>query len=355
MLDDILKNASPSWMGGDGPDSDVVVSSRIRLARNIQGVRFTQVASPEELLVVLNMAKAACEDMNIRSGWGSFDFVALSDISDTDRQVLVEKHLISPQHAQEPAGRALMLRADESLSVMVNEEDHLRIQCLFAGKQLDQAWVAVTGLDDAMEARLDYAYDAERGYLTACPTNVGTGMRASLMLHLPALVITQLLGGVFNAASKVGMVVRGLYGEGTQALGDLFQLSNQITLGASEQEIIQNLQGVAQEIISEERRARNVLSRDMKEQMGDRVFRSLGILSNARILGSEEAMRRWSDIRLGQELGLIDRVLPSLNPLIVSTRPAFVQKTAGHPLSAFERDIERAATVRRSLSHETPA
>jgi protein arginine kinase len=267
----------------------------------------------------------------------------------------MEKHLISPQHAAEPVGRALMLRQDELFSVMVNEEDHLRIQCLFSGLQLDQAWVGITGLDDALEARLDYAYDVRRGYLTACPTNVGSGMRASLMLHLPVLVMAGLANGLFATTTKVGMAVRGLYGEGTEALGNLFQLSNQITLGQSEEEIITNLVGVARQIIEQERRARGVFLRDMKDQVVDRVFRSYGVLSNARILPSEEAIRRWSDVRLGADLGIIGQIdAPSLNRLIISTRPAFVQNAVGRVLTPFERDVERASLVRAAMAAARP-
>lgn len=347
---DMLTCASPAWMDGSGPDADIVISSRIRLARNLEGLKFPQAASEADLRKVKSLVRSACTDINEQGGWGRFLYVDLEDLTELDRQVLVEKHLISPQHAALPVGRALMVREDEMFSVMVNEEDHLRIQCLFSGLQLEQAWVAITGLDDALEARLDYAYCVKRGYLTACPTNVGTGIRASVMMHLPALVIAGLAGGIFTAASKVGMVVRGIYGEGTEAMGNIFQLSNQVTLGQSEEEILSNLQVVARQIIDQERSARAAFLRDMKEQIEDRVFRAFGILQHARILPSDEAIKKWSDVRLGHDTGLIrslDR--RSLNKLIVATRPAFIQRVAGRPLSAFERDLQRAALVRRTM------
>jgi protein arginine kinase len=350
-IEDILRNSSPGWMAGTGADADVVISSRIRLARNLEGYRFPALAGKDDLIKVRESVDKACAAINERGGWGRFQFVTIDDLSELDRQVLVEKHLISPQHAEEPVGRALMISEDEVFAVMVNEEDHLRIQSLFSGLHLDQAWVATTGLDDALEASLDYAFCSRRGYLTACPTNVGTGLRASVMMHLPALVMAKTAGGIFTAASKVGMVVRGLYGEGTEALGNIFQLSNQITLGQSETDIISNLQGIARQIAEQERQARIVFRRDMKDQVEDRVFRSYGILQNARILPSDEAMRRWSEVRLGYDLKLIaDLDARALNNLIVVTRPGFIQKMAGRSLSPFERDLQRAALVRRVLS-----
>ena len=350
VLDDILRNPLPGWMNGSGPESDVVISSRLRLARNLEGHTFPEAATTADLEAVRRLVAAACSIISQQGGWGRFEFIELDSISELDRQVLVEKHLMSPQHAASPEGKGLMVSEDEVYSVMVNEEDHLRIQCLFSGLELSQGWVAATGLDDALEARLDYAFCARRGYLTACPTNLGTGLRASIMVHIPALVMASLAGGIFTAASKMGMVVRGMYGEGTEALGDIFQLSNQISLGKSEEEIISNLEAVARQIIEQERRARAIFLRDMREQVEDKVYRSFGILRSARILPSDEAMKRWSEVKLGADRDIIRDVdRKSLNNLIVTTRPGFVQKRAGKALSAFERDVERAAMVRDSL------
>jgi len=350
MLDEILRNPLPGWMDGTGPESDVVISTRLRLARNLEGHTFPEAAGGAELESVRRLVAAACTVINQRGGWGRFEFIELDKLSELDRQVLVEKHLMSPQHAASPEGRGLMLSEDEVYSVMVNEEDHLRIQCLFSGLELSQGWVAATGLDDALEARLDYAFCPRRGYLTACPTNLGTGLRASVMVHIPALVKASLAGGIFTAASKMGMVVRGMYGEGTEALGNIFQLSNQISLGQSEEEIISNLGAVARQVIEQERRARSVFLRDMREQVEDSVYRSFGILRSARILPSDEAMKLWSEVKLGADLDIIKDVKrKSLNNLIVTTRPGFVQKHAGKALSAFERDVERASMVRGLL------
>ncbi len=351
-IEEILKNTSCDWMGASGPDSDVVISSRIRLARNLDGHKFPQVASSEELAAVKTAVRGACREIEQHGGWGQFCFAEMHELSSLDRQVLVEKHLISPHHAQVAEARAVWIRDDEAFSVMINEEDHLRLQCLFSGMQLEQAWVALAGLDDALEARLDYAYCRRRGYLTACPTNVGTGLRASLMMHLPALVMAGLAGGVFGAAAKVGMVVRGLYGEGSEAIGNIFQVSNQITLGQPEEEIISNLQVIARQIIDQERRARAAFAKDMRHQVEDKVFRSYGILRHARILTSEEAMKRWSEVRLGYDFGFVKSVTPaSLNQLIVTTRPASLQRRVGRQLGPFERDLERARLVRETLQN----
>jgi protein arginine kinase len=346
----MLKNPTPGWMAGTGPEADVVISSRLRLARNLEGHTFPEAASRSQLEATRRLVAAACAAINQLGGWGRFEFIELDRISELDRQVLVERHLMSPQHASSPEGKGLMVSDDEVFSVMVNEEDHLRIQCLFSGLELSQGWVAATGLDDALEARLDYAFCPRRGYLTACPTNLGTGLRASVMVHVPALVMGSLAGGIFTAASKMGMIVRGMYGEGTEALGDIFQLSNQISLGQAEEEIISNLEGVARQIIEQERRARVTFMRDMREQVEDKVHRSYGILRSARILPSDEAMKRWSEVKLGADLDIIrDIDRRALNNLILTTRPGFVQKNAGKPLSPFERDVQRAAMVRGLL------
>lgn len=350
MLEEILRRPSPTWMDGSGPESDVVISSRIRLARNLARYPFPHMMSRSVADALVADVGKATEALNSRGGWGSFELVSMGVISQMDRQVLAEKHLISPQHVQEPAGKAVVLRGDEAVSIMVNEEDHLRIQCLFSGLQLQQAHVLANGIDDVLEAVLDYAFSPQHGYLTACPTNVGTGLRASVMVHLPGLVAANQAGKVLSAIGKLGVAVRGLYGEGTEAGGNIFQISNQITLGQSEGELINNLVGITGQITEQERKSRALLLGQAREQIEDRVWRAYGALSSARILSSDEALRLWSEVRLGAEAGLIRGLSRQvINELLVVTRPAFIQHTEGREMSPFERDVKRAALVRDRL------
>ena len=237
------------------------------------------------------------------------------------------------------------------ISIMINEEDHLRIQCLMSGLQLKEALQLANVLDDWMEEEIDYAYDEERGYLTSCPTNVGTGLRASVMMHLPGLVLTQQLNQIIPAINQLGLVVRGMYGEGSQALGNIFQISNQITLGKSEKDIVEDLTDVVQQIIAQERAAREALVKTSHIQLEDRIFRSYGVLSKARIIETKEASTCISDVRLGIDLGFINDISKSiLNELMILTQPGFLQKYAGGPLRPFERDMRRAALIRERLN-----
>jgi protein arginine kinase len=262
----------------------------------------------------------------------------------------VEKHLISPNHAEESRNGAVILSHNEGISIMVNEEDHLRIQCLFPGLQLNEAWELASRIDDIFESRLDYAYDEKRGYLTSCPTNVGTGIRASVMLHLPGLVLTQQIGRIVHAITQVGLAVRGIYGEGSEALGNLFQISNQITLGQSEEEIIANLRNVVRQIIEHERGARQKLVAESRGRIHDRVSRSFGILAHAYVMDSKEAAQRLSDVRLGIDLGYLKGISPHvINELVVMTQPGFLQQYAGGKLSPEERDLRRAELIREKL------
>jgi len=254
--------------------------------------------------------------------------------------------------ANESRNGAVILSENESISIMVNEEDHIRIQCLFPGFQLQEAWQLASRIDDIFETHLDYAFDEKYGYLTSCPTNVGTGIRASVMMHLPALVLTQQINRILSAITQVGLAVRGIYGEGSEATGNLFQISNQITLGQSEDEIIDNLYGVAKQIIEHEKAARQKLLQESRIRIVDRVMRSYGILSNAAILDSKEAAQRLSDVRLGIDLGLISDVSGNvMNELMVMMQPGFLQQYSGEKLSADERDIRRAELIRERLKY----
>jgi len=244
----------------------------------------------------------------------------------------------------------VVLRSDETVSIMVNEEDHLRIQCLMPGLALEGCWNIASQVDDLFEATLEYAYNEEFGYLVTCPTNVGTGLRASVMLHLPGLVATRMLGEVVSGLSKLGLTVRGLYGEGTKAAGDLFQVSNQVTLGQREEEIISSLTALVRRLVSQEREARRGLYQKQREALEDKIFRSYGLLQYARVLNSEEAMRCLSDLRLGLALKVIKGIpLSLIAELMVLGQPAFLMKVAGKNLAPFERDILRARLIRERL------
>ncbi|OPZ65217.1 MAG: putative ATP:guanido phosphotransferase [Firmicutes bacterium ADurb.Bin506] len=340
------------WVSGGGPDSDIVVSSRVRLARNLAGVPFPNRAKAGQLEAVLEKILHAVEST---PSIGPVEVLRLAKMSAVDRQIAVEEHLTSPQHISEPAGRALVLNRDNSMCIMINEEDHLRIQAILPGFQLDQALRLAWAADDAVEETIDYAFDAELGYLAACPTNVGTGMRASVMLHLPALAATNMIGQVLGAVSKVGVAVRGIYGEGTDAVGNLFQVSNQVTMGRAEEEIIAHLRAIVKQIMDSERAARRALMNDARMQLEDKIFRSYGLLTNARLMPSEEALRLISDVKLGGDLGLITNVPEDLLTRVsVNTMPAHIQRSAGRELSVWERDLARAAMIRERFGGQAP-
>jgi protein arginine kinase len=346
----VVSQPLSNWMHAGGAYSHIVISSRVRLARNLSGYPFPQRMTPAQAEQVIGEVAAGVREINLMGLPSRVDLVRLAEVPGVDRQVLVEKHLISPLQAKESPGRALALSEDESVSIMINEEDHLRIQCLFPGLNLTEAWRLANQVDDALEQRLNYAFHHEKGYLTTCPTNLGTGMRASVMVHLPALVMLGQVGPLFSGLSKLGLVVRGLYGEGTEASGNLFQISNQISLGQTEEEIVQNLTLVAERVVQQEEAARQILARDRIDELRDRVGRARGILSGAHMISSEEAMKLLSDMRLGVDLGILPRVEPRfLNELLVCIRPAFLQKRAGRELSTRERDILRAELIRHRL------
>jgi protein arginine kinase len=340
-------------MKGVGPDSDIVISSRVRIARNLRQFPFPMLATNQQSLEVMNQLTAIGQSGKL-DPVGHFETIILSELSELERRVLVEKHLISPNLANESRGGAIILSENESVSIMINEEDHLRIQCLYPGFQVKEAWTLANQIDDIFEEETNYAFDEKRGYLTTCPTNVGTGIRASVMMHLPALVLTQQINRILSAVTQVGLAVRGMYGEGSEALGNLFQISNQITLGQTEGEIIDNLHGVAKQIIEHERAARQRLMSESRLRIEDRVRRSYGILSYAAVMDSKESAQRLSDVRLGVDLGLLDHVTSqSLNELIVMTQPGFLQQTFNEKMSADQRDYRRAELIRNQLRGQT--
>ncbi len=347
------EQALSDWMKGVGPDSDIVISSRVRIARNLRQFPFPMLATNQQSLEVMNQLTAIGQSGKL-DPIGHFETIILSELSELERRVLVEKHLISPNLANESRGGAVILSENESVSIMINEEDHLRIQCLYPGFQVKEAWTLANQIDDIFEEETNYAFDEQRGYLTTCPTNVGTGIRASVMMHLPALVLTQQINRILSAVTQVGLAVRGMYGEGSEALGNLFQISNQITLGQTEAEIIDNLHGVAKQIIEHEKAARQRLMSESRLRIEDRVRRSYGILAYAAVMDSKESAQRLSDVRLGVDLGLLDHVTSqSLNELIVMTQPGFLQQTFNEKMSADQRDYRRAQLIRNQLRGQT--
>jgi len=347
---DELARGSGEWLRGAGPVSDIVMSSRIRLARNLADFPFISRAAPQDRAQIENSLHEAvlkvAEDGNLL-------YIDVEELAGVDRQFLVERQLISREHAEAQGARAVAIDKCEKYSVMINEEDHLRIQVMQSGLDLQSAWDRINRIDDLIEQEVVYAFHDRLGYLTACPTNVGTGMRVSVMLHLPALVITRQIEKVFRSLQKISLAVRGLYGEGSQAMGDFYQISNQITLGRGELELIKQVGDIVPVIIDYERQARDFLIRESHENLHDRVSRAYGILRNAQTISSEETMHLLSSVRMGVNLGLIEDLgIPTVNELFIHTQPAHLQKLTGAELDTADRNIERARYLRRHLNKE---
>lgn len=341
-----------SWMRQNGPEGDIVLGTRCRLARNLQAIPFPEAASRDDLRLVLQKTQ---EVLSHLQDLGTFTFHEMATMDALDRQVLAEEHLISPSHTQNAQHKAVILNDTANISIMVNEEDHLRIQVFKPGLQLDEAWRIATEIDDRFEEHLDYAFDMQSGYLTSCPTNVGTALRASVMFHLPALRRLKKVQEVLGTVSKFGLTVRGLYGEGSDVWGNVFQLSNQITLGQSEEETIEHLARFTDQILHSERQAREYLvEEDRKLATSDWLHRSYGILSQARIITSQEAMELLSDLKLGVDLGVIEHGDPEVvKQLMVQIRSAHLQKMMGQALPVQERDRLRASLIRDTLGADS--
>ncbi|WP_110114947.1 protein arginine kinase [Bacillus sp. CGMCC 1.16541] len=346
-----FKQAVSSWMNQDASNSDIVLSSRIRLARNVEDYLFPTFLTREQSVEVLHFFKEAL--LSTKELQEDVHFINMSDLEALQKRVLVEKHLISPHLIQQSNFGACLLSEKEDFSIMINEEDHLRIQCLFPGLQLTEALNKANELDNWIEKHVNYAFDEERGYLTSCPTNVGTGLRASVMMHLPALVLTRQINRIIPAINQLGLVVRGIYGEGSEALGNIFQVSNQITLGKSEIDIVEDLNSVVHQLIAQERSAREALVKTSSIELEDQVYRSYGILTNSRIIESKEASKCLSDVRLGIDLGYITSIPKNiLNELIIMIQPGFLQQYNGGSLKPNERDIRRASLIRERLEYK---
>lgn len=344
--DDLLRKDS-EWLRGTGPNADIVMSSRARLARNIDKIPFSNWANKVQLEDILVQVKEASDEIDFLKG---STFFRLKDLSEVDRLLLVERHLMSPEHAKDVEYKGLIVDPKEIVSIMVNEEDHLRIQVLQSGMNLVECWRIIDEIDTAFSKVLPYAFSAKWGYLTACPTNAGTGLRCSLMLHLPALVFSGQISKILQAISKLGLNIRGLYGEGTEATGNIFQVSNQSSMGMTEEDLNDNIDRVVNQTVSREDATRKSLLAKSREALVDRVSRAYGTLKSAHIISSTETVMLLSAIRLGVDLGIVknmDRKM--VNELFILTQPAHLQKIQGRVLTSNERDVKRADIIRERL------
>src|SRR5690625_1052047 len=348
-LESFMNEAISPWMRNEGPDSDIVLSSRIRLARNFSKIPFPMIAVQAELESIQEFLQKEYEHQSFQSH-EDFEYISINQLTSIEKHTLVEKHLVSPHLVKNAQTAGALISKDEQVSVMINEEDHLRIQLYFPGFQLSKALEEAFKIDDWLERKIDYAFDEIIGYLTSCPTNIGTGMRASVMMHLTALVLTKQINRLLPAINQLGFVIRGIYGEGSGAMGHIFQISNQITLGKSEDDIVKDLESVISQLIDHERNARNRLIEQSATGLENKVYRSYGVLEYSRIIESKEAATCLSNVRLGIDLGIIKNVSRNiLNELMVLTQPGFLQQYAQKELSSNERDVLRATLIRERL------
>ncbi len=341
-----MYNKSAKWYQKSGTQGDVVISTRVRLARNLSSVPFPAGLSAERRNEVTQRTREALKESDRA---GDYDFLEMENMETRDALSMVERHLISPEFSKCDKGSAMLLKKDESVSVMINEEDHLRIQVMRPGLDLDEAYKIADEIDTLLDEKLKFAFDDRLGYLTQCPSNLGTGMRASIMLHLPALHERGAIQQLANTVSKLGLTIRGLYGEGSKPEGAIYQLSNQVTLGISEQAAIENLKGIAAQIIREERAGREQLRRNPRFE--DMVWRSLGLLQTARLLSHDEFMTLISNLRVGVALGIVEGIsLDTLSGLISDAQPATIMAAARKDMEPAQRDVERASMVRSRLT-----
>ncbi len=345
-LDDLV-NQTCEWLKGTGPNSNIVISSRIRLARNLKRIPFSHWADKKQKEELLGKVKEVIAASNYTKG---ALFLLMQDLNNLDKQFLIERHLISKEHALRANHKAVVVCDREILSIMINEEDHLRTQVMQSGFNLEEAWQIIKRIDEEFEKKLQFAYSETWGYLTACPTNTGTGLRASVMLHLPALVMSKQINKVLQAITKLNLTARGFYGEGTEASGNFFQISNQVTLGHSEEDILDNIERIIKQVIGHEQNARKVLFEQDKAKIEDRIWRSFATLKNAHIITSKEAVDLFSKVRLGVDIGILKGLdIQTINRIFILIQPAHLQKIEGKLLSAQERDIKRAELIRKEL------
>ena len=349
----VMEGILMSWINEKGPIKDVVLSSRIRLARNIARFPFPSIMQPQHAKEIVDRVKKSILDGDpVLSR--DFTFMSMKEVPAIERQILVEKRLASQDLVQNSDASALILDSNERIAIMINEEDHIRMQCVLPGFQLDKAWDMLNRIDDVIEEKVEYAFHEQLGYLTSCPTNVGTGLRASAMLHLPALTITKQMNGILQIISKIGLTARGLYGEGSEALGNIYQISNQITLGPTEEDIINNLTIACQQIIEKERMARKALLKVNGMQFEDALWRAYAVLAHARVLELKEFMALVSQVRLGVNLNIIpDISMEALDELVITGQPGGLLKNAGRSLDDEELDILRAEIMRKQIKEIT--
>lgn len=348
-IEDLVYNAA-SWLSGEEDADGMVVSCRARLARNLAAWPFapkTTLQDQEKIIEQVLSASQKCRQMR------DAVFFQMNALQANQHQLLVERHLISPALAKSKGQRGVLFNADESLSVMINEEDHLRLQAILPGLQTRAAWQRVDALDDALRSELEWAQSEHWGFLTACPTNTGTGLRISVLIHLPALVLTEDMERVMRGLTRMTFAVRGFYGEGTNAVGNLFQVSNQVTMGVPEGEIVEKLSAVTQQVMGYEKEAQAALLADAAAQVEDKVWRAYGILRHARVLSGQEFMNLLSAVRLGCSLGMIDSLpLGFINQLMIITQPSHLQAESRADLSPADRDVRRAELVRRCWAEQ---
>ncbi len=341
-FENIIKNI-PSWLSNQGPESNIVISSRARLARNVAGYQYAHRTDEEKLGEIVNHVL----DAAALAGFGADNFFRNNNLDEIHRSVLIERHLISPNLAAKEGNRGVLVMDDEKSSILVNEEDHLRLQSIRSGFDPMAALDEVVKIDSQLAKAIKFSFSEDYGYLTACPTNIGTGLRASVLIHLPALVLTKEIQRVIRSSGQLGLAVRGYYGEGSEIVGNLFQISNQRSLGKTEVEIIEELISVVNSIIEYEKQAAETLMIDAKCQSEDKVYRSIGILRTARVLSTSEFMNLSSAVRLGCFLGFIEKkIINHLNELLVLVQPGHLQQNVGRQVDSLDRDRLRADMVR---------
>ncbi len=349
------KNISLSnWIKQKGNEDDIVLSSRIRLARNLKMLPFPDQSSQEQLKKVVNIMKSILLNQNIELAGDQFKFnyIEMEKLSPIKKMMFVEKNLSSPHFVKnEGYGKILFFDQDEKISIMVNEEDHLRIQILLPGLQAKKAWQIADQIDDTIEKDTEYAFSKEWGYLSACPTNVGTGLRSSVMVHLPGLNISNNINRLFEVVGKLGLTVRGIYGEGSESAGNIYQISNQITLGSKEEDIIENLESVTKQVITQEKSARNKLFNERETFIKDKIMRAYGKLKYAYSISTSEAMELLSYVKMGLEMGLINEIdTLLLKKLFIIIRPAHLQSLLGEEVDSAQRDLKRAELIQAELN-----
>lgn len=336
-----------TWYKEQGPKSDMIISTRVRIARNLADFPFAAKLSEEDAEKIINLVWEALKPIA-----NDFSLIKIHKLSPVKQQALIEKHLISPDLTGGNFPRAAIINRDESVSIMVNEEDHIRIQCLYPGFQPDEAWNMASKIDDLLGETLNYAFHEKFGFLTSCPTNTGTGLRVSAMVHLPAIAVSGRMTGLLSQAVKSGMTVRGLYGEGTDAQGNFYQISNQITLGYAEEELIERFNKIVSAVCEVENSLRKQLAADVPAKLTDRIFRSYGNMRHAFMMSGKELINLVSDVRTGIYLGILKEIpFEKLNSLMVLTMPANITGN-NSSLTAEQRDIKRAKLVKELIFHD---